>query len=158
MRCSPLPHRRFKLAALAIAVAMQAVHAEPATLWQCWLEDRATTLACAPDGEVVEALFDDPVMQHGTSNDGVPDRRAILDAGSVTAALRAQPALAVARPVVWRTPLFSPAHDDEFTALLARSVMCGRQPKCRVLFKPGPPALESPSESDAMQLADGMAR
>jgi hypothetical protein len=158
MHRSPPPHRRFKFAALALAAAMQAAHAEPATLWQCWLEDQSTTLVCAQDGHVIEALFDDPILQHGASNDGVPDRRAILHAGSVTAALRAQPALAVARPVVWRTPLFSPAHDDEFTALLARSVMCGRQPNCRALFRPGAPALEARSEPEAMQLAGGVAR
>jgi hypothetical protein len=158
MHRSTPPHRRFKLAALALAVAMQSAHAEPATLWHCWLENQSTTLACAQDGEVIEALFDDPVLQHGVASDDVPDQRAILDAGSVTAALRARPTPVSTRAVVWRTPLFSPAHDDEFTALLARSVMCGRQPNCRALFRPGPPALEAGSGRDALQLAGGAAR
>lgn len=125
--------------ALALLVA-GAAHAEPAPSplrWLCWLEDGATTLACAQDGALFEALFDDPVLQDRAADARQPDRRAILRAGSVAAALNAQ--AVPASPTVWRTPLYSPAYDNEFTALLARSVMCGRQPDCRVLFRPAAP-------------------
>lgn len=153
MHRSPASSLRRLLAATTLALSAHVAHGEPATLWQCWLEDHATTLACAQEGSIIEAIFDDPVLQHGVTDDGVPDRRAILKAGSVTAALRAQPMPVSARPVVWRTPLFSPAYDDDFTALLARAVMCGRQAGCQARFRPAPGTLEARSDQDALQLA-----
>jgi len=137
---APFPsHRLVRGAALALLVAGAAQAAPAATplRWLCWLEDGATTLACAQDGALVDALFDDPVLHDETAQARRPDRRAILRAGSVAAALRARDEGVV--PTVWRTPLFSPADDDAFTALLARSVMCGRQPDCRVQFRPAAP-------------------
>lgn len=137
--------------ALLCAGAARADSSQPPLRWVCWLEYGATTLACAQDGGLIDALFDDPVLHDEAAQARRPDPRAILRAGSVTAALRATGE--AAPPTVWRTPLLSPAHDDEFTALLARSVMCGRQPDCRVLFRPAAPQEALHPDDDPLRLA-----
>jgi hypothetical protein len=151
MSASILQRRALASATLALLLATTAQAAPPAPLhWLCWLEDGATTLACAQEAGLLDALFDDPVLQDEAAGRQRPDPRAILRAGSVTAALRQQ--AGAAPPTVWRTPLYSPAHDDEFTAELARAVMCGRQPDCRVLFRPGAP-LEAGGPEVQMRVA-----
>ena len=137
--------------ALLVSGAAQAGPAVTPLRWLCWLEASSTTLACAQEGALFDALFDDPVLQARTDHAQPPDQRAILRAGSVTAALRTQ--AEAAQPTVWRTPLFSPAYDDDFTALLARSVMCGRQPDCRVQFRPAAPLDFLEPDTDALRLA-----
>ena len=125
----PITKSRAAPAVLAFVIPCGAAAANDLT-WTCVLRPR--------DSSVIECRERQPLpeMTPGTlRQDPMPasypaDLFAAGAGRNITRLVRTAPELYAGR--IWNIPLISPLIDSERGRELARSVMCGREPECRV--------------------------
>ncbi len=117
--------------------------AEPAPMidWRCWVgRDALYSIHCLNFGVPIFVEAGMPVRNDAR----VPDRfrRDLFAAGAspnLARLVRADPEAYDGR--VWLIPLYTAPIDMEHVRLLARSVMCGRDPRCVVHLSNTPPGM-----------------
>ncbi len=124
------------LLALGGAQQARAADEQPAVVWHCWYESsgiyRIRCLAPASAGSPAAA---------GDERWRAEELRQELlvsgEAEEATRLVRSMPASFSGTSI--DIPIYAPPYRGvEFSERLAKAVMCGRQPACRIAFDPGP--------------------
>lgn len=115
------------------AAEAQDIDTTPLIAWQCWLgKDPLYSIHCLDIG-------DSDVLAKDTDASAPVDpqrfRRDLLAGGAPNLARLMRADAATYRGRLWLIPLYNLPFDMQRVAQLARSVMCGRDPRCSVHFE-----------------------